>query len=197
MIQGVLLAAGEGKRFQASQSDQCVDKLLTTLPGTEKTILATTATHLQQALPDCLAVIQPRQQARRDCLEALNVSVTTCEDAAHGMGYSLAHVVTNSQSADGWLIMLADMPWVSTMFMVHLLQQLKQPDQIIVPVYQRQCGHPVLFGADWRESLMSLTGDKGAKALIQANKEQVVYVECQDDTILRDIDVMADLNREC
>lgn len=198
MIQGILLAAGEGRRFQARQpAAQPADKLLAILPATNKTVLATSAHSLQQVLPDCLAVIQPHQLARQACLEAAGVPVTHCEQAANGMGHALAHTVSQSQTAGGWLVMLADMPWISRALVVQLCEQLTQADQIIVPVYRGQRGHPVLFGAHWCDALMSLNGDHGAKALIQAHANKLIKVECSDDSILRDVDVVADLNHKC
>ncbi len=197
MIQGVLLAAGDGLRFKASHSDKSSDKLLMNLPGTQSTVLETTAANMQQVTSNCLAVIQPDQQARRSCLELLGVEVISCEQAANGMGYALAHAVKQKPDAAGWLIMLADMPWISPALIEVLCQELTQPNQVTLPVYQGQYGHPVLFGERWREALMSLTGDRGARALIQAHPDQVISVEWEDDTILRDVDVLADLNREC
>ncbi len=198
MIQGVILAAGEGRRFRASRSGATnTDKLLATVPQTSQTVLASSAQAVQRSVPVCCAVIQPQQSARQLCLEALGVKVLPCKQAANGMGYALAHAVQKTSEASGWLIALGDMPWVTSELITALCQQLKQPDQIILPMYQGQKGHPVLFGAHWRESLMALTGDRGAKALIDNNLHKVVTISWGDTAILRDVDVVADLSREC
>lgn len=198
MIQGVILAAGEGRRFQASQPKGAdIDKLLATLPQTGEPVLASTAQVMQQHLPACCAVIRPQQVARQHCLETLGVKVFFCEQAVYGMGHALAHAVQQTPDARGWLIALGDMPWVTGELVTALCEQLTQPDQIILPVYQGQKGHPVLFGSHWHEALTALTGDRGAKALIESQSHHVVTVAWDDDAVLRDVDVLADLNREC
>lgn len=197
MIQGILLAAGEGKRFQASLKNKRQDKLMATLPSTQASVLALSAQALQQVLPNSIAVTQPQQLLRQQCLQRLGIEVHVCEPAAYGMGYALSFAITQTPRASGWLIMLADMPWIKPALISKLIQHLKRADDIVLPTYQGQHGHPVLFGAHWREQLSSLKGDRGAKRLIQANADHVVCLEWPDDSILRDIDVVADLNREC
>lgn len=201
MIQGILLAAGEGRRFKASHPDNThIDKLLVNLPNTEVSVLAHSANVMQQALANCVAVVRPHQLSRQQCLAHKNLDILTCEKAANGMGDALSYAVAKTSDASAWLIMLADMPWISPEVIAQLCQQflkLGREDVIILPTYQGQQGHPVLFGAHWRDQLVAINGDRGAKSLIAANSEHVVTVPWNDDSILLDIDVLADLNREC
>lgn len=198
MIQAVLLAAGIGQRFQASsQQSQPVDKLLTALPDQNTSILAQTANALTLAAPKVLAVVQPQQIARKQGLMQLGVEVIESPLSAKGMGHTIAAGVGASQEACAWLIVLADMPWVSAALMQSLCAAFEHQQQIIIPSYQGQRGHPVLFGAAWRRQLMALTGDRGAKSILDANPACVSELDWPDSSILRDVDVVADLNHKC
>ncbi len=57
---------------------------------------------------------------------------------------------------------------------------------IVAPFYEGQRGHPVGFGAEHREALMSLDGDSGARSLLMSPR--VVRLDVDDAGVLRDVD---------
>lgn len=197
-MQGILLAAGHGKRFRESLSEsgqQQSDKLLSVLPQSGQSVLQTSASTLKKILPHSLAIIQPHQIARKSCLQTLGLNVVESPEAVLGIGHAIAAGVAASKEAEAWLIMLADMPWINSNLVLQVHKKLKAPDSIVMPVYQGKRGHPVAFGADWREALMTLTGDQGAKQLISNHDSKVDFVEWHDASIIQDVDCVADLNR--
>jgi molybdenum cofactor cytidylyltransferase len=64
---------------------------------------------------------------------------------------------------------------------------------ICAPLCRGRRGHPVGFAAGWRDSLLALSGDQGARGLLTAHPEVFVPVPTLDAGALRDVDVVADL----
>lgn len=188
-MQGILLAAGFGRRFQATATSE-QDKLLASLPN-EKSILFQSASRLIQALPNSIAVIQPQQIARKAILQALGFNVIESLRAKDGMGYAIADAVQASPDADGWLIALADMPWVTTALIQQLCAGVIYSKAIVAPRFNGQRGQPVAFGADWFNALSGLQGDVGARAILQA--AEINWIDWHDHSIHQDVDVSSDL----
>lgn len=188
MVQGILLAAGVGRRFQNETPNR--DKLLMTLSN-NKTVLAQSAHALIQALPNSIAVVQPNQVERKEILQDLGFIVIESVAAKNGMGHAIADAVNQTKQAEGWLIALADMPWISPKLIQQLTNRITNPDSIAAPRYQDKRGQPVAFGSAWFNQLSNLEGDVGARALLKNNK--INWINWPDDSIYRDIDVPADI----
>ena len=187
-IQGILLAAGQGSRFGG-------DKLLHRLPGGEVMALAS-ARHLASALPAVLAVVRPEHSALRALLEEAGIPVIIAPDAERGMGHSLAAGVAASAQASGWVIALADMPYVQRSTIAAIADGLLAGHEIVAPAYHGRRGNPVGISAKHREALLALEGDAGARHLLQARRELVHLIEVGDPGVIHDIDTPQDLARQ-
>ncbi len=64
---------------------------------------------------------------------------------------------------------------------------------IIVPTHTNKPGHPVGFSHHYFKALSQLSGDKGAKAVINKHKAETVQWPTDDPGILKDIDSKEDL----
>ena len=185
-ITGILLAAGSSSRFGS-------DKLLHPLPdGTVVGIAA--ARNLSQVLPKTIAVIRPGDQDLMEPFSQLGLKVIENPLADEGMSTSIAAGISASLDADGWVIALADMPWVKPESIELLLSLLQQGASIAVPEYEDQRGNPVGFNAKWKDALCSLSGDKGARDLIESHSSEVMRIDVNDEGVLRDVDVLEDIN---
>ncbi len=184
-ICGVLLAAGSSTRFGS-------DKLL--YPLTAQTPVAVQAlARLRAAVPHVLAVVRPGVPALEDRLSAAGATVILCPNAAEGMGASLATAVAASVDAEGWVIALADMPYVQTETISKIAVALAAGADLVAPVYRGRRGHPVGISARFRGELQALQGDEGARALLRDNAQLLQLVEVDDPGVCRDIDTPADL----
>jgi len=187
MIVGVLLAAGCGTRFGAH-------KLLHPLDD-GATLAEHAARNLITALPTSVAVVRPGDTVLHEILTGQGLSIIECAQAAQGMGASIACGVAAMPNADGWVIALADMPWIRPQTIYSVAQQLRGGAGIAAPLYQRQRGHPVGFSATFKERLSALQLDTGAREIIESALESLVLTISGDEGVLLDVDVPADAQR--
>ena len=186
---GILLAAGFSRRFGQA------NKLLHILPN-GLSIGYASAKNLIDALPVSVAVIQPDNHELAGQLESVGLKVVTCK-IEQGMAYSLAvatqYAGTFAESSDGFVIALADMPFIRPATIEMVANRLSQGSQIVLPTYLGFWGHPVGFAAKFQGELEQLQGDEGARSIIKSHREVVYACECKDSGILMDIDTPDDL----
>ncbi len=184
---GILLAAGYGRRFDPSGAQ---NKLLARMPGGH-TVAWRSARTLAAALPDSLAVIRPGNPELASELRRGGCKVLEAELAEAGMGLALRAAVAATREARGWVVALADMPWLPMELVRAVALTITTPDTICAPWRDGQRGHPVGFGSAWRDALLQLDGDEGARALLKT--QPVTRILTDDDGAFRDIDTPADL----
>lgn len=192
---GLLLAAGAGARFRASAGHAEADKLLARLAD-GRVVSAASAAALHAASTMVVAVLRPGAAALRATLEEAGCVAVEAEDAACGMGASLAagaRFLMRCKEAEGaraCLVALGDMPWIRPSTMMAVCDAA-QTHRIAAPVYQGRRGHPVAFAWDLLPELAALDGDTGARALLA--RHGVCDVPCDDPGVLRDVDTVSDL----
>jgi molybdenum cofactor cytidylyltransferase len=70
------------------------------------------ARHLKAELDRVIAVVRPGSAETAAALKDAGCEVVVCENAADGMGASLACAAREAGEADGYLVALGDMPFV-------------------------------------------------------------------------------------
>lgn len=186
--QGILLAAGQGRRFDASGN---LNKLLQRLPS-GMTVAGSSAKNMLSVLPGTLAVISANGDSLAQLLELTGCDISICIDAQNGLASSLVHALQHSPNdCAGWVIALADMPYVQTESIAAIVQALDNGAGIVVPTYLGKRGNPVGFSRQYLPQLLALTGDQGARSLLKIF--HVSEVAVNDAGILKDIDVPEDL----
>lgn len=190
---GILLAAGYGRRFQARQPQG--NKLLAPLAN-RHSVAATSLHNLRQAVDHVIVVIRPDSPELYEQLAQPNCTIVESELAHTGMGASLADAARaalqcHAQSpASTVLVTLADMPCISA-YSFQQVQQALQTHTIAAPLYQGQRGHPVGFQWHLLPELTTLSGDEGARSLLQRHGIQLL--PCDDAGVCFDIDEPDDL----
>jgi molybdenum cofactor cytidylyltransferase len=108
---------------------------------------------------------------------------------AEGMGTSLALGASAcSWGTDAIIVALADMPFFHTRDVEALIDAHDSGAAIVVPASKGRRGHPVLFDRSYREELEQLSGDGGAKHVLERASKDVREVELADDAFLVDVD---------
>lgn len=185
MIAGILLAAGNSTRFGSH-------KLLHPLPdGTPLAVAA--LRNLAQSVDEIIVVVRPGDAELMQLLAREKVQVLPCANADQGMGASLACGVRAVPDAAGWIIALADMPFVSGEIVSTLATRLQAGDAIVAPTYLGQRGHPVGFSRAFYPALSALTADQGARGILEQNACRLSLIPSTDPGVLRDIDTPNDL----
>ena len=184
-IAGILLAAGSARRFG---TPKLLHPLHDGLP-----VAAAAAQSLVQVLPNTLAVVKPGDHDLIQVFTELGLHIVENPLADEGMGTSLAAGINATAMADGWLIALADMPWIQPTTISALADRLENGAPMVAPVYAGRRGHPAGFSSRWRQPLRDLHGDIGARDLIAENSDALELLTTEDAGVLRDVDYPHDL----
>ena len=182
-IVGLLLAAGSASRFGS-------DKLRHALPH-GVAIAVQAARHLKAELPRVIAVI--RTSAEAGDFKHEGCESVVCVNAHEGMGASLACAARAAGRVDGYVVALADMPFVRPSTIAAVRQALEQGAQLAAPYFRARRGHPVGISGAFYEQLIALGGDEGAKRLLAAHESALVKIPVGDVGVIRDIDRPEDL----
>jgi molybdenum cofactor cytidylyltransferase len=190
MIDAIILAAGRSRRM-----------------GTQKLLLPFNGRAVIRHIVDQVAAASPR----RLLVIAANDRVAIEREVA---GTPAAIVVNPNPNGDmlssvrtgllalpddcqGILVVLGDQPSIRTDVIVALGSAFESSSRgIVVPSYKGQRGHPILFSAGYRQELMTQYDDTGLRGLLEAHPNDVHEVETPDLSILTDMDVPEDYERE-
>ncbi|MEZ2576118.1 MULTISPECIES: nucleotidyltransferase family protein [Buttiauxella] len=180
----IITAAGRAERFKkAGGQGNKLNALLN-----DGSVFAQTLHH---ALASGLAVhvvTRPENSEIQALCRAHQVPFTLI--ASSGLGESIAAGVCATPQWHGWLIHLADMPFVPPSVFVEVAQALEF-HPLVRPYVNAQPGHPVGFSPAWFGKLCQLTGDNGARELLHG--ETIHFIEVKDSDSQRDIDLPSQL----
>jgi molybdenum cofactor cytidylyltransferase len=184
-IVGILLAAGNASRFGS-------DKLQHRLPH-GVAIAVQAARHLRTGVSRVIAVVRPHADETARSLSEEGCEITVCESAAEGMGASLAWAVRTAGDVSGYLVALADMPFIRPSSIAAVRDALADGAGLAAPYFRTRRGHPVGIAGRFGPQLAALRGDEGAKALLAMHAGELIKVPLGDPGVIRDIDTRADL----
>jgi CTP:molybdopterin cytidylyltransferase MocA len=187
---GLLLAAGEGRRFGRP-------KALVSYRGE---LLADRAVRmLRDAGCDPVVVVLGAAAKEVAASADLAGAVVIVNDGwSEGIGASLRtglNALTGLR-APAAVVALVDQPAVSAAAVGRLVDAWEAGALAAVASYDDRPGNPVLLDASvWPEVCALAHGDVGARAWLRAQPERVVHVRCDDVASPIDIDVPDDLER--
>lgn len=187
-LEALVLAAGSGTRFGGG-------KLLAAwgpgvlLQGALAAAFAAPARSVTVVIgADAPAVAEAARQFDPRAL------IVHAADHAEGMAASLrAGVASLPDDSDGVFVFLGDMPRVPTAVLQAMANALLAGALAAAPVYQGRRGNPVLLDRILFPQLLALTGDAGARGVLQGLGERLALVESPDDGVLYDVDEPGDL----
>lgn len=172
----VLLAAGKASRMGEGGSH----KLLAEFEGVPL-VRRSASIAIASGISDIVAVTGHRRDEIEGALSGLAVKPVFNPDYVSGMASSLvAGVGTQAaQKADGVLVMLADMPGVTSDDLKTLISAFRQANgqAIVRAVSGGKRGNPVILPRSVLNAVMRLEGDVGARHIIETSGLPVIDVE--------------------
>jgi len=190
MIYAMILAAGESKRMGKP-------KLI--LPFGETTILGAVINNVLSSKADkILVVLGSDAEKIRKKIENLSLEITTNPGYQKGMLSSVQWGFKNlSDNAKAALVCLGDQPGISTVVINKVIDVYKRTRKgIVIPVYKKNRGHPVLIDIKYRKDVKNLNPDIGLRELVYNHPEDTVEVKVEAPSILHDIDDPDDYRKE-
>lgn len=185
MVAGVVLAAGLSRRMGRP-------KLLLPIDG--RPVIRRTVEALAGAgLADLVVVVPPESEALRTALDGLAVrfAVNPAPEAGQA-GSVVAGVAALAPGTTAVLIALGDQPDLPRAVLAGVLERHRAGGATIVaPRYREGRGNPVLFTSTVFPELLRLTGDQGARAVVEADAARVALVSF-DIPMPRDVDTPED-----
>ncbi|MGB8214101.1 MAG: selenium cofactor biosynthesis protein YqeC [Anaerolineales bacterium] len=203
-IAGIVLAAGESKRF--GQPKQVLHY------RGQPFVRTVAETALASGLAPVVVVSGANSQAVEAALQGLPVTIAHNTDWQSGQSSSIRaglralspDPLPASPKSDGFrggskevgaaVFLLADQPQVTATVVRALVEQHSlELAPILAPLVSDRRANPVLFDRVTFPDLMALTGDVGGRAVF--SKYPVTYLPWQDESLLLDVDTPADLEK--
>ena len=176
----VIPAAGASSRMRGT------DKLLTLIDGVA--LLRRTALLALQVHPSVMITLRDPDTARHQVVQDLALKIVTIPDATSGLSASLRGAA--AQAVGRLMILPADMPDLTAQDLTLMIQASNAaPDALMrATAEDGTLGHPVIFPADLRAAFATLSGDQGARSILQAHAARLHTIALPGHHALTDLD---------
>lgn len=171
-VLGLILAAGQSRRMGAE------NKLIK--PWRGKALLRHCVdAALKSALSELLIVTGHQADEVKSILpsELLTIHNPLSEQ---GMATSLVAGIKQLDDHAAMMVLLGDMPMVSSQnidALIDVYANNNDPEKIVIATCNGKWGNPVIFPPKYREELLQLSGDRGARNLLRENEQHLLLVE--------------------
>ena len=182
MISAILLAAGQSKRMDGENKLAKEIQGIPLIKLSVKNILGSSINELIIVLGHQKEIIEKIIDKNEKIKFVFNKNFES------GMASSIKIGLNNlSKKNESFFICLGDMPMVNQDTYNQLIKS-KNSKEIIVPTYKGQQGNPILFSKSMKEKIMKITGDIGAKKILELNKDKILNIEINDLNITKGFD---------
>lgn len=185
MVAGIILAAGESRRMGRCKA---------TLPVGPTHLLGLTLEAFTQAELTPIVIVSGKYFVEIERAAAPWVAqVVHNSDWANGQITSLQCALAWCGSSQPALVALVDHPGFSARLCRDMIEVFTREQPAgLVPTYQGQPGHPVLFGLEMVDVLRHLPVELTARNAIEQFGDRVLYFPVNEEAVLRDIDTEDD-----
>lgn len=185
----LILAAGASRRMQRR------DKLMEPVEG-QPLLRKLACAAIGTGLPVTVA-LPPDRPARTAALQGLALSTLTVENPQDGMSASLTTGLAALPEGIAIMVLLADLPEIEAQDLQTMAKaQRAYPDLILRATSQSGVpGHPVIFPPWARKALATMSGDEGARALLQDHRDKICLIALAGDHATTDLDTPEDWAR--
>ena len=188
MISAILLAAGKSKRMNGENKLTKEIQGIPLIKLSVKNILASSIKELIIVLGHQKEIIEKLIDKNEKIKFVFNKAFESGMASSNKAG--LNHL---SEDTEAFFICLGDMPLVIHNIYNQLIKS-KDNREIIVPTYKGQQGNPVLFDKSMKEKIMNITGDVGAKKILELNKSKILNLEINDQNVIKGFNTQGDFS---
>lgn len=184
MISAVILSAGESSRMGRPKA---------LLPIDGRTFIERIVASLEHGgIERIVVVLGFNAEELRRQIAHLPVEILVNPDFQLGQLSSLQVAVRHLQAdknCHGMMVHLVDHPYIDPQLVQLMLRRFDESKPlIVVPRYRGKRGHPVIFSSSLFADLLNAPMDEGAKAVVNAHRDQTLEIETEDVGITLDID---------
>jgi molybdenum cofactor cytidylyltransferase len=192
-IEAIILAGGSGSRFGGGKllapyrSGALIDGAIHAAMSAPVHRVILVTGHDADRVGDAAARLAAQAYPKR------RFDVVFAERHAEGMAFTLkTGVAALSDEAKGAFVFLGDMPDIPLPIPALLAAHLGGRSAA-APVYKGKRGHPVLFAARLFPALLTLSGDQGARKILDTLGEDLALLDVDDPGVLFDVDHRSDV----
>lgn len=184
MIVAVVLSAGESSRMGRPKA---------LLPIDGRTFIENIVAALKKSsVAKVIVVLGHNADEMIQRIEHLPVEILVNPDYKLGQLSSLQVAVRRLErepDCDGMLVHLVDHPYVNTELVQTMIKRYEDTGKlIVVPRYNGKRGHPVIFSRKLFSELLAAPVDQGAKAVVNAHRDDTLEIDTEAEGVTVDID---------
>ena len=184
MISAVILSAGESSRMGQPKA---------LLPIDGQTFIEKIVGALREAqVGKVIVVLGHDAEEMRRRIEHLPVEILVNPNYKLGQLSSLQIAVRRLEAdgdCDGMLVHLVDHPYIDAKLVKVMIERFYDGGKlIVVPRHGNKRGHPVIFSCKLFGELLAAPMDQGAKAVVNAHRDDTLEIDTQDSGVTVDID---------
>lgn len=181
----IILAAGQSKRMGS------INKLLMRIED-RPMIQRVVDVAIEAGSSDIYVVTGFERDRIESCMSGYVVNFVHNESFRAGMGTTIAGGIKaiSDQGFDGAMILLGDLPYLRADTAIVVAESFLEYEgrKIIIPTYQGNPGHPVVFPKAFFNELTQLSGDRGAREVYARHQSSVARIEVEDPGGTHDLD---------
>jgi molybdenum cofactor cytidylyltransferase len=189
-IWAIILAAGESKRMG-------FPKML--LPFNGKPMIENVISNVAASeVENILVVTGANKELLTDIIIKTSVNICYNADYKDGMLSSVRCGFRNLPADfEAVLVFQGDQPLIKPDVINSVIGAfISSGKGIVIPVFDKKRGHPILIDRKYRSEIEKLNCDEGLRSLSYRNSEDVYEIEIKDKGILRDFNTLEDYNME-
>ena len=168
------------------------------LPYGEKTMIETVIEKtLDSRVDKTLVVLGSHWRKIGRIVKAYDVQITVNPRFREGMLSSVQRGISAlPRSSRAAVIVLADQPGLSARVIDSLISAYCRGKKgLVVPVYRKKRGHPLLIDLKYRQEIGKLDPRIGLRQLLQRHPDDILEVKVSSPAVLSDIDTVQDYMR--
>jgi molybdenum cofactor cytidylyltransferase len=189
-IWAIILAAGESKRMGLPKmlldvnGASMLDNVIRNVTGAE--------------VDNTLVVLGAEREALTDLVKKWSVKYCFNDSYKDGMLSSVKCGFRNlPPDFEAAMVFQGDQPFIFPAIINKVIMEFRSSDKgIVIPVYEKKRGHPLLIGRKYRDKIESIDAGQGLRSLAYQFSDDVLEVEISDPGILRDFDTYEEYIQE-